>query len=153
MILIQEDPLFIQLRSVAEQADPVPEFVYEAARAAFLLRRLDAELAELVMDSNVDSGAVLVRGSATEDQVRMLSFETESVSIDIQVTTTDGSRTLLVLVHGASGEVGIETSLGRTRETIDEHGRFTVSQVPAGTVRLHLTADNGSAVTTSWVSL
>ena len=153
MNLVHEDPLFIRLQAVAEQADPVPEFVFEAARAAFLLRRLDAQLAELVLDSAVDSGAVLVRGSAIEDQTRLLSFETESVSVDIQVTTVDGSRSLLVLVRGASGEVGIETALGRSVAQIDEQGRFAVAGIPAGTVRLHLTADNGSPVTTSWVSL
>ena len=152
MKLIQDDPLFQRLRGVAEQADPVPDFVLEAGRAAFLLRRIDAELAELVMDSAVDAGSVLVRGPG-DDQVRMLSFETASVSVDIQVTTTDGSRTLLVVVDGASGDVTIETSAGTSSASIDDHGRFTVTGIPAGTVRLHLTADDGSAVTTSWVSL
>ncbi len=152
MKLIQDDPLFRRLRAVAEQADPVPDFVLEAGRAAFLMRRIDAELAELVMDSAVDAGSVLVRGPG-DDQVRMLSFETDRVSIDIQVTTAAGARTLLVVVEGASGEVTIETAAGTSTATIDAHGRFSVAGVPAGTVRLHLTADDGSAVTTSWVSL
>lgn len=151
MNLIQDDPLFQRLRGVSEQADPVPEFVLEAARAAFLMRRIDAELAELVMDSAVDAGSVLVRGPG--DHVRMLSFETQQVSVDIQVTTTDGLRALLVVVDGASGAVTIETTDGTKEAVIDEHGRFSVDGIPAGTVRLHLTAADGSAVTTSWVSL
>ena len=130
MNLIQDDPLFQRLRTVADQADPVPESVLEAGRAAFLLRRLDAELAELVMDSAFDAGTVLV-----------------------QVTTTEGTRSLLVVVEGASGEVTIETSAGTSTASIDSEGRFTATGIPAGTVRLHLTADDGSAVTTSWVSL
>ena len=152
MNLIQDDPLFQRLRTVAEQADPVPESVLEAGRAAFLLRRLDAELAELVMDSAFDAGTVLVRGPG-DNEVRMLSFETDRVSVDIQVTTTEGTRSLLVVVEGASGDVTIETSAGTSTASIDSEGRCSVTGIPAGTVRLHLTADDGSAVTTSWVSL
>jgi hypothetical protein len=148
----QDDELMARLRGLADQADPPPELVLEAARAAFLMRRIDAELAELVLDSAVDAGPVLVR-STEEDTVRMLSFETDTVSIEVQVTEVDGSRSLLGLVSGASGPVEVETAHGRSTVSLDALGRFSVADVPPGTVRLHLTAENGTPVTTSWVSL
>jgi hypothetical protein len=148
----QDDALIARLRGLADQADPPPEIVLEAARAAFLMRRIDAELAELVLDSAVDAGPVLVR-STEDDTVRMLSFETYAVSIEVQVTDVDGLRSLLGLVTGASGRVEVETSHGRSSVALDSLGRFSVDDVPSGTVRLHLTADDGTPVTTSWVSL
>jgi hypothetical protein len=147
-----DDQLIARLRGLAEQVDPPPELVLEAGRAAFLMRRIDAELAELVLDSAVDAGPVLVR-AAEEDTVRMLSFESGTVSIEVQVTEADGLRSLLGMVSGASGPVEVETTHGRSSVDLDDLGRFSVTDVPSGTVRLHLTADDGTPVTTSWVSL
>jgi hypothetical protein len=148
----QDDELIARLRGLAQQADPPPELVLESARAAFLMRRIDAELAELVLDSAIDAGPVLVRG-AEDEVVRMLSFETDTVSIEVQVTEADGTRSLLGLVSGAAGPVEVETAHGRSSVPLDELGRFVVTDVPPGTVRLHLSGDNGTPVTTSWVSL
>ena len=149
---IRDDQLIARLAGLAEQVDPPPEMVFEAARAAFGMRRIDAELAELVLDSAVDAGPVLVRGTET-DAVRMLSFETDTVSIEVQVSEVNGLRSLLGLVSGALGPVDVETAHGRHSVVLDDLGRFSVADVPPGTVRLHLVAENGTPVTTSWVSL
>ena len=45
------DPMFATLRSVIDRADPVPQAVVAAARAAYTWRTIDAELAELTADS------------------------------------------------------------------------------------------------------
>jgi len=149
---MQDDLLVARLARLAQRVDPPPDIVLESAQAAFLMRRIDAELAELVLDSSVDAGPVLVRGAGAET-VRMLSFETGTVSIEVQVTHADGVRSLLGLVSGARGPVDVETAGGRSSAVLDDLGRFSVTDVPAGTVRLHVTADDGTAVTTSWVSL
>jgi len=147
-----DEVLIAQLRRIGDQVDPPPQAVLEAARAAFLMRRIDAELAELVLDSAVDAGSVAVRGGDT-DAVRMLTFESGAVSVEVQVTDVDGLRSLLGLVSGASGPIEVETAVGRRSVPVDSLGRFSIGQVPPGTVRLHLTADDGTAVTTSWVGL
>jgi hypothetical protein len=148
----QDEAMIDRLRTLAAQVDPPPDIVLESARAAVLMRRIDAELAELVLDSAVDAGPVLVRGSE-DDSVRMLSFETATLSVEVQVTHTDASRSVLGVVSGASGTVEVETVQGRRTVEIDALGRFSASDVPPGTVRLHLVADDGTPVTTSWVSL
>ncbi len=146
------DALLQRLRSAAAQVDAPPALVIEAGHAAFAMRRLDAELAELVRDSATDPAAVLVR-DADPDSVRMLSFEAGTVSIEVQVTDQDGSRSLLAVVDGASGTVEVETATERSVVSIDAHGRFSVDDIPPGTVRLHLVGDDGTPITTSWVSL
>ena len=147
-----DDTLIRRLRGISDQVDPPPATVLEAARAAFLMRRIDAELAELVLDSAVDAGPVAVRAGEM-DAVRMLSFESGTVSVEVQVTDVDGARSLLGLVSGASGPVEMETMAGRSFVQLDSLGRFSIAAVPPGTVRLNLTADDGTPVTTSWVSL
>jgi hypothetical protein len=146
------DLLEVRLRRLAQAADPVPELVLETARAAFTLRTLDAELAELVHDSAVDPDLVLVRGPGDAD-VRMLSFEHGSVAVDLQVSETAAGRELLGLVTGAAGDVEVEQAGGRTTVPLDDAGRFVVQGLATGPVRLHLHAEDGTAITTSWVTL
>jgi hypothetical protein len=146
------DLLEARLRGLASVADPVPELVLESARAAFTLRTLDAELAELVHDSAVDADLVLVRGPGDSD-VRMLSFEHGTVAVDLQVSETAKGRELLGLVTGAVGDVEVEQAGRRTAIPLDEAGRFILSGLPAGPLRLHLRAEDGTSVATSWVTL
>jgi hypothetical protein len=147
------DALLERLRVVAATVDPPPALVVESGRAAFAMRAIDAELAELVRDSAVDRSPVLVRDADSDSAVRLLSFEAGEVSIEVQVTDTEGTRTLLGVVDGATGSVEVETMNGRSTASIDAHGRFTVHEVPPGTVRLHVQAPDGTTVTTSWVTL
>jgi hypothetical protein len=146
------DVLMDRLRTAAATADPVPDLVLETARAALLTRRLDAELAQLVLDSATDDDRLVAVRGAGPDGVRMLSFRTDRVSIEVQVTETESGRSLLGVVTGASGDVEVETDAGTGRYPIDAVGRFSVPDLPPGVVRLHLTADDGTAVTSSWVS-
>jgi hypothetical protein len=145
------DEFEARLRVLAGEADPVPSLVLDAARAAFTLRTLDAELAELVHDSAVDADLVLVRGP--DDDVRMLSFEHGSVAIDLQVSQTPAGPELLGLVTGAVGDVEVEQGGTRRSVPLDEAGRFVVRDLVAGPLRLHLRAEDGTAVATSWVNL
>ena len=146
------DLLEARLRGLASTADPVPDLVLESARAAFTLRTLDAELAELVHDSAIDADLVLVRGPGDSD-VRMLSFEHGSVAVDLQVSETPAGRELLGLVTGAVGDVEVEQAGRRTTVALDEAGRFVLEGLAAGPLRLHLRAEDGTSVETSWVTL
>jgi hypothetical protein len=144
------DPTLDRLRSVASVADPVPELVMESARAAFSLRRIDAEIAELLHDSAVDADLVLVRGPS---DARMLSFAVGEVAVEMQLTETQpGFFSLLAFVTGASGEVKVEHSGGVLVAVLDDAGRLLVDDIPAGRLRLDLVADDGTAVTTSWIT-
>jgi len=144
-----DDELEQRLRAVATEVDPVPELVLEQARAAYTLRDLDAELAELVLDSDVDTGAALVRG---DDDLRMLAFRSDRLSVELEVSRTGGRWSLRGLTVGATGAVDIETTEGTVSAALDERGRFATDDLAPGSLRLHLTAEDGSRVTTSWVT-
>lgn len=147
----RDDELERRLRALATEADPPPALVVDAAKAAFALRDLDAELAVLVADSAVDDPAVLTR--AVVSDVRMLSFECGDVAVELDVETDPLSRRVRLsgLAVGAVGAVVLVRSDARISADLAGDGRFVVENVAPGPLRLELTTPDGRRVTTSWI--
>lgn len=142
-----DDELMARLRRIADEVDAPPDLVAESARAAFSMRRLDEEIAELLDDSEHSQGQ-LVRGETAGP--RALSFRAAAVSIELQLEEADGRITLSGVVIGA-GEATIESTAEAARTVrIDERGWFRVGDLPAGPLRVRLTGADGGRVTTSW---
>ena len=142
--------LFARLARIADEIDPVPRLAYELGHAAFELRRLDSELAELICDSAADTESLAgVRG---ELSVRLLSFEAADLDIDLQVVPQAGRRSVLGQVVGTVTDVRMETAEGIVPAAVDPHGRFQVDDIVAGRMRLHVVA-NGAVYITSWVTV
>jgi len=146
-----DEALLDRLRSVLQRVDPVPEHVLEGAKALYGLRRLDEELAELVRDSVEERGRLLaVRG---EGDVRLISFETGPVTVELQVTERGSVRDLVAQVAGtALARAEVETAAGRRPVPIED-GLFTLDGVQAGLLRLRLLTDAGRDLVTSWVRI
>jgi hypothetical protein len=143
-----DDAFLERLRAVAAEADPVPELVMTSARAAFTTRRLDAELAELVLDSAEAHSAVRSAGA----DVRVLSFESGDVTVEVQVQDGPHGYELRGLVDGAQpASITIEFASAAPLEvTVDEDAWFVAAPLPSGPIRLRVTAP---PVVTAWVSL
>jgi hypothetical protein len=143
-----DDELLEELRTAAGQADPVPDLVLRAARAALATRDLDAELAELGHDSDL-AAAGEIRGG----DVRLLSFDSPRVSVELQAEYEDGRVTLRGLVTGATGDAVIEAAGETHVRPIDADGWFTATNLPRGATRVKVTAADGTSVTTGWATL
>jgi hypothetical protein len=144
------DDLLDQLRAIGESIDPTPSLVTDLAYAAFETRDLDAELAALTADSALDT-AHLVRGAAVASP-RMISFEAESVTVELQVERGDDAAQLRGFVVGATG-VTLETATDRRPVQLDEHGWFLIEDVPFGALRLRLKRPDGRSVSTEWIAV
>jgi hypothetical protein len=145
-----DDLLMERLRGLAGTAQGVPELVDQAARAALSTRRLDAELAELVLDSHADT-ARPVRG---DDQARLLTFRTTQATIELEVRPAGDAVDLRGFAIGTTGDVVVETATGRRhRAAVDAGGWFNVDRLPHTSVRLLLTGTGGTEVATSWTLL
>ena len=143
-----DDELMSRLRRIADEVDAPPDLVAESARAAFSMRRLDEEIAELLHDSEGSQGQ-LVRGETAGP--RALSFRAEAVSIDLQIEEIDGRITLSGVVTGASGDAAIESTTEAAHTVpIDEGGWFRIGDLPAGPLRVRFTAVDGRRVATGW---
>lgn len=142
--------LLARLARIADDIDPVPELTYELGRAAFELRRLDSELAELVHDSAVEMESMAgVRG---ELSARLLSFEAAEICIDLEVAPQGGRRSLLGQVGGVVAQVRVESADAVIPVEVDPFGRFQVTDLPAGRMRLRMDAA-GATYVTSWVTI
>ncbi|HEY3748615.1 MAG TPA: hypothetical protein VGL80_05420 [Pseudonocardiaceae bacterium] len=144
-----DDELMAALSRSASLADPVPAAVDESARAALATRRLDEELARLLLDSAL-VGADSVRADGSE--IRLLSFETDGVTLELQVEQ-DGTF-VRGLAIGTAGPAVVETPDETRSVRIDDAGSFTVAGLPGGPTRIRVTAaDGGGPVGTGWLRL
>jgi len=151
--IYNDEDLLVRLRVICEEVDPMPDLVLETARAAFTLRRLDAELAELILDSaDEPAGAVAVRAAGLAD-IRMLSFAAGPLRVELQVTERDGWRHLVGHVTGVELTAAVlETPAGRRALETDD-GVLIAEHVPAGRVRFRLAVATGTAYVTSWIQV
>jgi hypothetical protein len=148
------DPTFATLRSVVDRADPVPPAVIAAAKASFTWRTIDSELAELVTDS-AEMSAASGAGVRGETAPRLLTFEAAGLSVEVEVAESGSTRRLVgQLVPMTPAEVVVRWNAGSASTTADDLGRFVVSDVPAGLVRLAVRRrTDANPVLTSWVSI
>jgi hypothetical protein len=143
-----DDALLDRLRRLVAELDDPPDYVDSAARAALSTRRLDHRLAQLI----ADSAQLRPATRAGEPSIRLLTFETATVSLELQVDEVAGRRSVRGQVTGASGEAVVETASDTRTAAIDERGWFAVDDLPAGVIRIRLQAADGTDVTTGWVS-
>ncbi len=142
--------LLERLGRLADVVDPVPHHVLEAARAVYAFRDPDAELMTAVA---VDSGRLAaVRGTAPTS--RMHFFEFGDLSIDVELTVTGAFGSLVgavadgALMGGAT--VTVDTPSASFTTVLDDDGRFSVSAIPLGLVRLCLERPGRPRIDTPW---
>ena len=146
-----DDELLAELRDIAAQTDPVPELLVEAARSAFGIRELDALLAELAHDSAVDVPAMAVRGGDTE---RMLSFRVQALAVECQVTARGPRREIIgQLVGGRAERMDVQVTDVVKTVPVNDSGRFSVRDLPAGPFRLRCRLADGNRLVTSWAAI
>ena len=143
-----DDELLELLGRALREADPVPEHVLEAARAASTWRTIDQELAELVFDS-----ATELIGVRSDDTARQLTFRAPGVEIEVMMVDDSSRRIIGQLVPPQTATVRLAGSDGETEQESDGLGRFTFDGVPPGPVRLSVVIDAERVVTTEWVLL
>lgn len=143
-----DDELLELLGQALRVADPVPEHVLTAARAAWTWRTIDQELAELVFDS-----ATELAGVRSEDTARQLTFRAPGVEIEVMVVDAASRRIVGQLVPPQEASVRIAGDAGEQTHDTDRLGRFAFDDVPPGPVRLSVRAADGTTVTTEWMLL
>jgi hypothetical protein len=144
-----------ELGAAIDSTDPMPADLVDRSMAAFAMRDLDAELAELVADSWSEDGALVgVRAAAMVEPERLLTFQAASISVDVEVS----DERVIGRITPPLGAAFVDAAsiLGqKTRATVDDRGRFVVD-VPAGgpMYRLEfavLTDDGNRRIVTDWV--
>jgi hypothetical protein len=140
-----DDELLAQLREAVAEADLVTDQQREAARAAFIWRTVDAELAELLHDSALESAAV--RG---DDSARTLSFASGPITLEVEV---DGDSVIGQVVGATAESVVLQRSTADDRPLeVDPSGFFRLEGVAPGPIRFVVQAGDWT-LTSPWVAL
>lgn len=148
-----DDELFDELREAVVAADPVPERVIDGARLAYGWRRIDAELAELLRDSNLEAEPLAgVRGAAA---VRSLTFRVGDLTIEVDVAPDGDARSVNgQLVPPQAATVLLRHASGDWEAEVDDLGRFELHDVPPGLVSLRCSLTGaGGVYETEWVTV
>jgi hypothetical protein len=149
-----DDALLVELSAAVAVHDPVPAALLDAAKASLTWRTIDAELAALAFDSSVDESPVLVRGPASDEQ--LLTFETDELAVDLQVSKRgDGRRLVGQIAPAGVAEIEVRTGSGLVVTiSSDELGRVPAVDVPAGSLSLRiLRAGETNPIVTDWVTV
>jgi hypothetical protein len=142
---LTEDQLIAELREAVAEADLVTAQQREAARAAFTWRTVDAELAELLHDSALESSAV--RG---DDSARTLSFASGPLTLEVEV---DGDALMGQVVGAATDSVLMQRSIAVDQPLpVDSSGFFRVDGVAPGPIRFVVQAGDWT-LTSPWVAI
>jgi hypothetical protein len=138
---------------LAGRLDDVPAESVAAAKASFAWRTMDAELAELAADS-ADEGRLLA-GVRGQGAARMLTFESSTLTVEVEVLELGNRRRLVgQLVPAQLGQVQARHTGGTVTVSADELGRFSVDDLAPGPLSLHCSGViGGSEITTDWVSI
>jgi hypothetical protein len=145
-----DDILAAELREALAVRAAVPREFIAIARSAYAWHHIDAELAQLIYDSEDDTelSASLRSESAT---IRALTFASAPFSIEVEVTD---DALYGQLVPPQPGTMEIQTLAGeRTDGEIDEVGCFTVEPKPDGKFRLRFRTNGQPDVLTGWLTL
>jgi hypothetical protein len=151
--LPQIDDVIADLRRILPTVDGLPAAVREAARAAFLTRDLDAEIAALVTDSRRQGSSEAVRADQEAQGRWQLSFCGCGVLIDMEVDHERGRLRLLGHVLGGAAECRLESDAGLRPVELDALGRFVIDGLQTGPIRLRCRLADGRQLTTAWVTI
>ena len=146
--------LMTHLYDMFTRHDAPPADVIGRVQRLYSLRELDADLAALTADSAVDGLAVAVRGG----DVRLLTFESAELAIEIEIEISGTGRTRRVvgqLVPGgpATLEARQPSAPRPRRAEADARGRFEFDGLAPEPFSLTWRRPGSRAVTTQWTGL
>ncbi|AEV85789.1 hypothetical protein ACWT_4768 [Actinoplanes sp. SE50] len=145
-----DDQLLHALSRAVAAPDRTPTEVFEAARAVFTWRTVDAELAELVHDS-ATRPPELAGLRAEEADLRTLSFEAPDLTIELGVAP---AALLGQLVPAEPASLTLRLADGTTTAVpVDEDGCFRIAPRPRDRFTLTCETPAGRRIVTAALTL
>ena len=153
---LDESELFRRLAEMLAPQHNPPASVTELAKQTFALRTVDAELAALVADSQIEGTAAAVRRGRPQETPRLLTFQTPELLVELEIGGTGGRHRILgELVPEGRATVEVRQPQAPTPRAVeaDEQGRFVIDSLVRGPFSLTCRRAGQSPVTTEWTSL
>jgi hypothetical protein len=149
--LNSDDALLSELRAAGAGGTSEPDALTRAAYDVFTWRTVDEELGLLTLAFDSALTPAGFRGGDGDGRARMLVFENDELTVELQVGDDDVLMGQVVPARSAQTVLVEDTSGGVTQTQTDDSGFFLVRRVRSGPLRLRLTAP--VALVTAWVTL
>jgi hypothetical protein len=133
-----------------EAVDPPPEHVTAHAREAFAWHGIDAELAELVYDSDAAPATAGVRGAA---DARQMTFRTPGLEIEVEVESEHARIVIGQLVPAQPAEIELRQESRTVRAEADTLGRFSFDGITPGAIKLTVVTESGARIQTEGLAI
>jgi hypothetical protein len=144
-----DDDLLEMLREAIKAREAVPVRFIETAKSAFAWHNIDAELAQLIYDSDADREPAAARSETAS--IRALTFTSAHLYIELEVTE---NSLIGQVMPPLAGHVETQPQTGPTVTVpIDEIGCFTIEPLPASPFRLRCRVQDQVDVLTGWITL
>jgi hypothetical protein len=137
-------------RAMHPTVDVSTSFV-QAAHSCYALRDLDAELAALAYDSEVDTAQLAAVRGAESATLRALTFEATDLMFELEVMP-DGLAGQLIPPQSDTLQL-VPTSGESIDVHTDRNGYFRIRPAPVGSFRLRCRLSNGRVVSTALITL
>lgn len=146
-----DEHLFAELEDAMRNSPgEVPKWFMETGKGAYAWRTIDAELAEMTLDSHAMGTDILAGARSEMAAPRTLTFEAPSVTIELEITD-DALRGQLVPPQ--SGELVLRWDNNVVRYAVDDVGWFVIQPVPTGPFRLQVQSATGVNALTPPINL
>lgn len=131
---IEDRELLAELASLLDRVDPVPARLYKKAYAAVAPIRTER------LHSDVDTRVAELPGVRGQGTERVLRFNGDSLTVQLMVSGTEAGtlRILGVISPETHHRITARWPDGSTSATVEEHGRFLLTSIPCGPVRLEI---------------
>ena len=125
------------IRELFGRADPMPADLPERIRFSLAMRDIEAEVARLTAADEPQ-----LEGARGAEHSRTVTFDSDSLTIMIRIDKNDDGTVRIDgwLAPPQPREIEMQTTTDTRRVRSDEYGRFAFASMPAGTVRLVVTA-------------
>jgi hypothetical protein len=145
-----DDELERLLGIAVARHDPVPAEVVSAAKASYTWRTVDAELAALTFDSLFEDAGAGLRSSTG---LRSLTFEVGDAVVELEVSEGSPGELEGQVMAGDVSAVEAQRPDETRAVSLDHAGRFRLTGVLPGPLRLVVRLATGQTVVTEWVTI
>jgi hypothetical protein len=141
-----------RLRDLYTTLDPMPDDLVTLTRFALEIESLDADGVEIA--TRREDGRLAASGTRGTERVRVITFDSDSLTVMIRVTATDGATLRIDGWIAPAGRHAIElrTAANPMDVTSDENGRFAFDDVPGGMTQFAIDQRGDHTVITPAIS-
>jgi hypothetical protein len=138
------DDLWAQMQGLTTRMDPVPANVLRMAKESLAWRDTDAALAALLAEDQF-------AGVRAGERPELLTFAAGELTIEVELTMGGATVSLIgQLVPPQAARIKVDHADGPGWAQSDELGRFALSGVARGHLRLTCYPATGGPVQTEW---